>query len=65
MAGMSSDTLWLALGLVLVLEGLMPFASPAAWRRMFQQVLQLEDGQIRFFGLCALLVGLGLVLWLS
>lgn len=62
---MSGDTLWLALGLVLVFEGLMPFASPAAWRRMFQQVLQLEDGQIRFFGLCAVLVGLSLLLWLA
>ncbi|MFM2240314.1 MAG: hypothetical protein RJA69_1688 [Pseudomonadota bacterium] len=62
---MSADTLWLALGLVLVFEGLFPFAAPAAWRRMFQQVLQLEDGQIRFFGLCALLVGFGLILWLT
>lgn len=62
---MSADTLWLALGLVLVFEGLIPFASPAAWRRMFQQVLQLEDGQIRFFGLCAVLCGLGLLLWLA
>jgi uncharacterized protein YjeT (DUF2065 family) len=62
---MSSDTLWLALGLVLVFEGLFPFAAPAAWRRMFQQVLQLGDGQIRFFGLCALLTGFGLVLWLG
>ena len=62
---MSGDTLWLALGLVLVLEGLIPFAAPGAWRRMFQQVMQLEDGQIRFFGLCALLVGLGVLLWLS
>ncbi len=62
---MSSDSLWLALGLVLVFEGLIPFASPAAWRRMFQQVLQLEDGQIRFFGLCALLAGFSLVLWLG
>jgi uncharacterized protein YjeT (DUF2065 family) len=60
---LDSDTLWTALGLVLVIEGLMPFASPAGWRRMFQQVLQLEDGQIRFFGLCAILMGLGL-LWL-
>jgi uncharacterized protein YjeT (DUF2065 family) len=60
---LDSDTLWTALGLVLVFEGLMPFASPAGWRRLFLQVLQLEDGQIRFFGLCAILLGLGL-LWL-
>ena len=62
---MTADTLWLALALVLVLEGLLPFASPAAWRRMFAQVLQLDDGQIRFFGLCAILMGLGLLVWLG
>ena len=59
---MSTDTLWLALGLVLVLEGLYPFASPSGWRRMFQQLLQLNDGQIRFFGLFSILVGL-LLIW--
>lgn len=57
------DTLWAALALVLVIEGLLPFMSPAGWRRMFLQVLQLSDGQIRFFGLCSVLLGLTL-LWL-
>jgi uncharacterized protein YjeT (DUF2065 family) len=32
---------------------------------MFMQVLQLEDGQIRFFGLCAILMGLGLLWFLG
>ncbi|KQP43440.1 DUF2065 family protein [Pseudorhodoferax sp. Leaf274] len=52
------DTLWAALALVLVIEGLMPLLSPGGWRRMFMQVLQLSDGQIRFFGMCSVLVGL-------
>ena len=51
-------SVWLAMALVLVIEGLLPFASPAAWRRMFSQVLQLVDGQIRFIGLSSMLVGL-------
>jgi len=55
---------WLtALALVLLAEGLLPFLSPGGWRRMFEQLLQLQDGQIRFFGLCSLLAGLAL-LWL-
>ena len=53
-----------ALALVLVIEGLLPFLSPAHWRRMFVQLLQLQDGQIRFFGLFSVLLGL-LILWLS
>jgi uncharacterized protein YjeT (DUF2065 family) len=60
---LDSDTLWAALALVLVIEGLLPFLSPGGWRRMFTQILQLHDGQIRFFGLCSILGGL-LLLWL-
>jgi len=56
-----SDAFWLALALVLVFEGLFPFLLPGGWRRMFAQILQLSDGQIRFFGLCSILAGL---LWL-
>lgn len=60
---MDSDLLWAALALMLVLEGLYPFISPAGWRKLFAQILLLGDGQIRFFGLCS--IGLGLLLmWL-
>jgi uncharacterized protein len=56
-----SNTLWLALGLVLVIEGLFPFISPPGWRRMFTQLLQLQDGQIRFFALLTILSGLVMI----
>ena len=59
---MDSSTLWAALALVLVVEGLLPFLSPGGWRRMFTQLLQLHDGQIRFFGLITIVAGL-LLLW--
>lgn len=55
------ETLGLALGLMLVLEGLLPLIAPAAWRQMFQRVTELNDGQIRFFGLLA--VGGGALLF--
>lgn len=60
---MDGGTLWQALALVLVIEGLLPFVSPGRWRRTFLQILELSDGQLRFFGLCSM--GLGLLgLWL-
>ena len=62
---MSSDSFWLALALVLVIEGLLPFLSPGGWRRMFTQILGLSDGQIRFFGLCSILAGLAWLMWLQ
>lgn len=54
--------LWSALALVLVLEGLFPFISPGGWKRTFKRLLELQDGQLRFFGLCSILLGLA-VLW--
>ena len=60
---MDSDTFWTALALVLVIEGILPLVSPVRWRRAFTQILQLRDGQLRFFGLCSILTGL-LWLWL-
>jgi uncharacterized protein len=58
-----SDTLWMALALVLVIEGLFPFVSPAGWRRMFAQLLQLSDGQIRSFAMASISAGL-LLIWM-
>ena len=60
-----SDTVWLALALVLILEGLFPFASPAGWRRTFASLLEMSDGQIRFFGLCSVCLGLAALFFLS
>lgn len=60
---MDGNTLWQALALMLVLEGLLPLVSPVRWRRMFEQILQLGNGQIRFFALCSVLGGL-VLLWL-
>ncbi len=54
------DTFWQALALMLVIEGLMPLISPSGWRGMFEQILKLGNGQIRFFGLCS--IGAGLIL---
>lgn len=58
------ELLFGALALMLVFEGLLPFLSPGAWRRAFERALQLSDGQIRFLGLAAILIGsLLLFLW--
>ena len=51
------STLLLALALMLVIEGLLPFVAPKVWRETFRRVLELSDGQIRFIGLSSLMVG--------
>ena len=57
------DSLWTAFALVLVIEGLLPFLSPASWRRVFTQMVQLSDGQIRFFALLCILSGIVMLLF--
>ena len=51
-------TLLMALALMLVIEGLLPFLAPKLWRDTFRRLMLLTDGQIRFFGLTSMLAGL-------
>ncbi|HEX5091561.1 MAG TPA: DUF2065 domain-containing protein [Burkholderiales bacterium] len=57
-----ASTLLLAFALMLILEGVLPFLAPGVWRDAFRRITQLTDGQIRFFGLTSMLVGLLLLL---
>lgn len=52
------STLFMALGLMLVVEGLLPFVAPKVWRETFRRVIALADGQLRFIGLSSMMVGL-------
>ena len=56
-------TLLMALALLLILEGVLPFLAPNLWRETFRKLTQMNDGQIRFIGLSSMLVGLLLLLW--
>lgn len=59
-----SETLWTALALVLVLEGLLPFFAPRLWRDSFRRLTELSDGQLRFVGVIS--IGIGLIgLWVT
>lgn len=51
-----------ALALMLVMEGVLPFLAPTAWREAFSRMIQLKDGQIRFMGLVSMLFGLLLLI---
>ena len=57
-----TNSLLIAFALMLVLEGLMPFVAPAAWRETFRHLIQLSDGQIRFIGLSSMVIGIFLLM---
>ncbi len=47
----------IAFGLVLILEGIVPLVFPAMWKETFRRITGLEDGQLRFIGLMAVVAG--------
>jgi uncharacterized protein YjeT (DUF2065 family) len=47
-----------ALALVLVIEGMVPFANPQSLRRMLETLGQLDDRSLRIAGLVSMVCGL-------
>jgi uncharacterized protein len=59
-----ANTLLMAFALMLIIEGILPFLAPSMWRETFRRITEFSDGQVRFFGLSSMLVGL-LLLYFS
>ncbi|MFB9137689.1 DUF2065 domain-containing protein [Vibrio sp. AK197] len=52
-----SNALWLALGLVLIAEGIGPLITPKGWRQMVAQLSAQPDNQLRRIGGCLVVAG--------
>tara|TARA_B100000902_G_scaffold318294_1_gene310181 strand:+ start:257 stop:442 length:186 start_codon:yes stop_codon:yes gene_type:complete len=52
------DIILIALGLVFIFEGIFPLALPELWRNTFSKVVKFKTGQIRFYGLLSVLIGI-------
>ncbi|MDG1582553.1 DUF2065 family protein [Pseudomonas sp. GOM6] len=53
--------LGIAICLMLVLEGILPFLYPRRWRGAITQLAQLSDRQLRLMGLASMLLGTALL----
>ena len=47
--------------LMLIIEGIMPFLSPAGWRTMVLSATGMSDRMLRAAGLCAMVAGTALL----
>lgn len=56
--------LGIALCLLLVLEGILPFLCPRQWREALVQLVRLSDRQLRLMGLASMLLGTTFLYWL-
>ncbi|UGA55048.1 DUF2065 domain-containing protein [Vibrio sp. VB16] len=52
-----SNSIWVALGLVLVVEGIGPLLAPQGWRSMVAQLSEQSDNQLRRIGGCLVVAG--------
>ncbi|VFM95543.1 MAG: hypothetical protein BECKG1743D_GA0114223_100039 [Candidatus Kentron sp. G] len=46
-----------AISLVLVIEGMMPFLSPERTRKTMELMMHMHNGTLRFVGLTSMLLG--------
>jgi uncharacterized protein YjeT (DUF2065 family) len=46
-----------AIALVLVLEGIMPFIAPEAWKKMLLNISEMSDKNLRIMGAVMMIVG--------
>ncbi len=52
---------FIALCLVFVIEGLLPFISPRQWKQALAMLARMEDRKIRMMGLASMLFGTALL----
>ncbi|CAH0542891.1 DUF2065 domain-containing protein [Vibrio marisflavi] len=52
-----SNSVWLAIGLVLIVEGVGPLIAPNGWRNLVAQLSQQPDHQLRRIGGCLVVAG--------
>ncbi len=57
------NDLWVAMALMLVLEGIMPFLSPDRLRRVLVAVIQMDNRSMRTAGLISMVAGVVLLYW--
>ena len=59
------DSIWIALGLVLVIEGLMPALNPKAFKKTMSTIRELDEGTLRVMGLISMSIGATVVYFLT
>ena len=55
------DTIVLAIGLVLVIEGLFPLFFTQIWKDAFTRITNQKNGQIKFYGLLSVIIGIMII----
>ena len=60
-----SESIWLAIGLVLIVEGIGPLVAPNCWRNMVTQLSEQPDNHLRRIGGCLVVAGAVIAIMMS
>nr|WP_319555329.1 DUF2065 domain-containing protein [uncultured Vibrio sp.] len=60
-----SESIWLAVGLVLIVEGIGPLVVPNGWRNMVAQLSEQPNNQLRRIGGCLVVAGAVIAIMMS
>ncbi len=62
---MLEATLITAIALVFIIEGILPFMFPNAWRRMMKAAVEASEKELRIMGLISITIGMVVLMFLS
>ena len=51
------EELGIAIALILVIEGIMPFMNPEGWRQTLRTISEMDDSTLRIIGLSSMIFG--------
>lgn len=51
------EELGIAIALILVIEGMMPFLNPTGWRKSLRTISEMDDKTLRMIGLSSMTFG--------
>jgi hypothetical protein len=51
------EQIGIAIALLLVIEGIIPFLSPNGWRKTLQAISEMPDEKVRLIGLVSMIFG--------
>lgn len=57
------NELLIALALMLIIEGVLPFLNPDMFRRTLATLIRMDDRGMRLTGLVSMIFGLALLYW--
>jgi len=60
-----AETLLLAFALLLIFEGLLPFALPKLWQNVMREASQMPENNLRIMGMISIAIGMLMLFWLG